>query len=180
MCGRPATSSKPGIVSASRSPVPISRALIATPKPENAVARPAGSSRRCSASFTTSYGRRTSCSLLFRAERRKNMGIFRLYTGSDGQSHIEDQALNSHPALTTPQTTAHIVFGQLPVGTFIDWHPAPRRQYVIILAGQLDIGLGDSTLRGFVPGDGSLVQNPSVHVHTTPVVVLKPQLTAII
>ena len=56
------------------------------------------------------------------------MGIFRLYTGNDGQSHIEDQDLASHPALTLPQATAHIFFGELAVGRFIDWHPAPRRQ----------------------------------------------------
>ena len=74
------------------------------------------------------------------------MGIFRLYTGNDGQSHIEEQTFSAHPALTTPQAAAHIVFGQMPVGTFIDWHPAPRRQYVIILAGQPEIGLADDTL----------------------------------
>ena len=38
------------------------------------------------------------------------MGIFRLYTGDDGQSHIEDQDLASHPVLTSPQVTAHIFF----------------------------------------------------------------------
>ena len=108
------------------------------------------------------------------------MGIFRLYTGNDGQSHIEDQALSSHPALTTPQATAHIVFGQLPVGTFIDWHPAPRRQYVIILAGQLEIGLGDGTVRRFGPGDARLVEDTTGQGHTTRVVGPEPVLTAVI
>jgi len=108
------------------------------------------------------------------------MGIFRLYTGSDGQSHIEDQALSSHPALTTPQATAHIMFGQMAVGTFIDWHPAPRRQYVIILAGQLEIGLGDGTLRRFGPGDARLVEDTTGKGHTTRVVSSEPVLTAVI
>ena len=35
------------------------------------------------------------------------MGIFRLYTGNDGQSHIEEQTLGSQPALTAPQTPPH-------------------------------------------------------------------------
>ena len=68
------------------------------------------------------------------------MGIFRLYTGNDGQSHIEEQALASHPGLTSPQATAEIFFHELAVDTFMDWHNAPRRQYVIVLSGQMEIG----------------------------------------
>ena len=80
------------------------------------------------------------------------MGIFRLYTGSDGQSHIEEQTLGSHPALTQQRATAHIEFRELPPGTFMDWHPAPRRQYVIVLAGQLEIGFKDGTVCRANPG----------------------------
>ena len=35
------------------------------------------------------------------------MSIFRLYTGTDGQSHIEEQTLGAQPALTAPQAAAH-------------------------------------------------------------------------
>jgi quercetin dioxygenase-like cupin family protein len=108
------------------------------------------------------------------------MGVFRLYAGADGQSRIEDQSLSSHPVLTTPQTAVHIVFSQLPAGTFIDWHPAPRRQYVIILAGQLEIGLGDGTVRRFGPGDARLVEDTTGSGHTTRVVGSDPVLTAVI
>jgi hypothetical protein len=108
------------------------------------------------------------------------MGIFRLYTGNDGQSHLEDQTLSTHPELATPQATAHIIFAQLPAGTFIDWHPAPRRQYVIILAGQLEIGLGDGTLRRFGTGDARLVEDTTGKGHTTRVVGSEPVLTAVI
>ena len=108
------------------------------------------------------------------------MGVFRLYAGADGQSRIEDQSLSSHLMLTTPQAAAHIVFSQLPVGTFIDWHPAPRRQYVIILAGQLEIGLGDGTVRRFGPGDARLVEDTTGSGHTTRVVGSEPVLTVVI
>jgi hypothetical protein len=40
------------------------------------------------------------------------MGTFRMYTGPDGQAP----------------------FRAWPVGRFLDWHPAPRRQFVIILS----------------------------------------------
>ncbi len=36
--------------------------------------------------------------------------------------------------------------------TMLDWHPAPRRQYVIVISGQLEIGFGDGTTRRFRPG----------------------------
>ena len=71
------------------------------------------------------------------------MPTFRLYTGSDGQSHVEPIDLAKHPEWTKGLATTQIAFREDPVGRFIDWHPAPRRQFVIILSGQLDIGLGD-------------------------------------
>ena len=108
------------------------------------------------------------------------MGVFRLYNGEDGKSRIEDQSLTSHPVLTTPQTAAHIVFNQLAAGTFIDWHPAPRRQYVIILSGQLEIGLGDGTVRRFGPGDARLVEDTTGRGHTTRVIGTEPVLTAVV
>ena len=98
------------------------------------------------------------------------MGLYRLYTGDAGQSHFEDQTLSSHPALTESQATSHIAFVEVPVGTFRDWHPAPRRQYVIILSGQLEIGLGDGTKRRFGAGDARLVEDTTGQGHTTRVV----------
>lgn len=108
------------------------------------------------------------------------MGVYRLYTGDDGQSHIEDQHLETHPALKSPQMAKHIVFQEFPVGTFVDWHPAPRRQYVIILAGELEIGLGDGTLRRFGPGDARLVEDTTGQGHTTRALGDAPVLTAVI
>lgn len=95
------------------------------------------------------------------------MGIFRMYTGSDGKSYLEEQTLAEHPALGKRQAAKHIVFAQQPAGTFLDWHPAPRRQYVIVVSGQLEIGLGDGTVRRFGPGDARLVEDTTGQGHTT-------------
>jgi quercetin dioxygenase-like cupin family protein len=88
--------------------------------------------------------------------------------------------LSSHPSLTTPQLTSHLVFNQLPVGTFVDWHPAPRRQYVIILSGQLEIGLSDGTVRRFGPGDARLVEDVAGKGHTTRVIGSEPVVTTVV
>ena len=53
--------------------------------------------------------------------------ISRLYTGDDGESHIEDLDLESHRDITTLRSTEGIVFRSAPPGNFMDWHPAPRR-----------------------------------------------------
>ena len=106
------------------------------------------------------------------------MGIYRLYTGTDGESHIAELKLADHPDLSKLQSTAGISFREAPAGNFIDWHPAPRRQWVIILSGQLEIGLGDGTLRQFGPGDARLVEDTTGHGHTTRVVGNQPCVTA--
>lgn len=106
------------------------------------------------------------------------MAIFRLYTGSDGESHIETLTLTARPGLASLAPAAGILFREVPAGDFLDWHPAPRRQWVIILAGQLEIGLGDGTLRRFGPGDARLVEDTTGRGHTTRVVGAEPCLMA--
>ena len=80
------------------------------------------------------------------------MGIFRLYAGDDGESHIEELDLASHPELTTLQGAKGVVFRSSLPGYFSDWHTAPRRQYIITLSGEAEIGLGDGTIHRLGPG----------------------------
>jgi len=95
------------------------------------------------------------------------MGVSRLYTGADGKSHIEELKPQDHPELRELQGTSGIRLQEFPAKQFIDWHPAPRRQWVIILSGELEIGLTDGTLRRFGPGDARLVEDTTGRGHTT-------------
>ena len=107
------------------------------------------------------------------------MGITRLYTGSDGQTHLEE--LNAAaPDLTTLRATKGIVFRTTPPGYFSDWHNAPRRQYVITLQGEVEIGLGDGTVHRFGAGHVTLAEDLTGRGHTTRVVGNRPRLTATI
>ena len=108
------------------------------------------------------------------------MGTFRLYTGADGQSHFEPIDLGKNPDWVKGLATTQIAFREDPVGRFIDWHPAPRRQFVIILSGQLEIGLGDGSKHLFGPGDARLVEDTTGDGHTTRVHGSQPCLTATI
>ena len=79
--------------------------------------------------------------------------ITRLYTGDDDQSHLEelDMDVGQYPWREL-RTATGIMFRRDEPGKFIDWHPAPRRQFIITLSGQVEIGLDDGTLRRFGAG----------------------------
>ena len=106
------------------------------------------------------------------------MGTFRLFTDRDGQSKIETIDLEKQTDWTKGLPTTTITFSTWPVGRFIDWHPAPRRQFVIILQGQLEIGLSDGSKHVFGPGDARLVEDTTGKGHQTRVASQVPVVTA--
>ena len=108
------------------------------------------------------------------------MGITRLYTGEDGQSHLEELDLASHPELTSLMGTKGVVFRSTAPGHFSDWHNAPRRQFVITLSGEGEIGLGDGSVHRCGPGHANLVEDLTGKGHTTRVVGNRPRVTATI
>ena len=106
------------------------------------------------------------------------MPIARLYSGDDGQSHIEEMDLESHPELASLQSTTSIVFRTVEPGYFVDWHTAHRRQFVITLSGEVEIGLGDGTAHRFGPGQAMLAEDLTGQGHTTRAVGDAPRVTA--
>jgi quercetin dioxygenase-like cupin family protein len=62
------------------------------------------------------------------------------------------------------------MFRSAPPSHHSDYHPAPRRQYVITLAGQVEIETGDGTVRRFGAGDVMLAEDNTGRGHITRVV----------
>ena len=108
------------------------------------------------------------------------MGSIRLYSGDDGESHIEEIDPATNPAWTTLHNAKAVVFRASEPGRFSDWHVAPRRQYIITLSGQAEIGLADGTIHRLGPGDVNLAEDLTGHGHTTRVVGDLPRVTATI
>jgi hypothetical protein len=100
------------------------------------------------------------------------MKITRLYSGHDGESHFEE----IEAATDKIQAAEGIIFRQAPPDHVQDWHPAPRRQYVITLSGQGEIEIGDGTKRRFGPGDIMLADDTTGRGHITRVVSSQPRL----
>jgi hypothetical protein len=87
--------------------------------------------------------------------------ITRIYTGDDSQSHFEDVeiAMVDIPTEATGgvmrsavQSAKSISFRYAPADSLVDWHPAPRRQYVINISGEVEYEMRDGTKRRFGPG----------------------------
>ena len=106
------------------------------------------------------------------------MAFIRLYTGDDGDTHLEVMDLASQPDLTKLHSAKGIVFRAAQPGRFSDWHTAPRRQYVITLSGQGEIGLRDGTVYRLGPGDVNLAEDLTGRGHTTRVIGNAPRVTA--
>jgi len=89
--------------------------------------------------------------------------LVRLYTSSDGQSHVEERELPLAAAgrdLATPWTLASRVrFVESPPGSDLDWHDAPHRQYVITLAGTLEFVTRGGERFRLGPGDVLLAED---------------------
>ena len=75
------------------------------------------------------------------------MEITRVYTGDDEQSHFEtiEVALTEsrYGALSELFEAEGVIFRETPVGGELDFHNAPRRQFVVTLSGVVEIECGD-------------------------------------
>ena len=95
------------------------------------------------------------------------MGTYRMYTDDDAVARWEEIDLEKVPSWTEGIDVTQIRFGTRQPGVLQDWHPAPQRQFVVILSGQLEIGFGDGSKKIFGPGDARLVEDTTGKGHTT-------------
>ncbi len=93
----------------------------------------------------------------------------RIYTDADGESHFSDenmafQLIDYAPpappiSVTEAMAAENVSFISSPAGWYGDFHPAPQRQYVFVLIGELGVEVSDGEKRKFGPGSFVLVQD---------------------
>lgn len=106
------------------------------------------------------------------------MKLVRLYAGGDGKSHFEEieaRFTGAGIATTEIQNASSVAFRSAPAGHVIDWHPAPRRQYVVSLAGKWEIECADG-VRLFKAGDVMLAEDLTGKGHVSRVVGNEPHV----
>ncbi len=113
------------------------------------------------------------------------MKITRLYTGDDGEAHFEDMEVPLKDAgeignLSEMEPATGIIFRETGPDYDYNWHNAPRRQYIIMLEGEVDIEIGDGTIRRFGPGDILLAEDTTGRGHISRAVDNQPRKSVFI
>jgi len=94
----------------------------------------------------------------------------RLYTGPDGLSHFEDVEIDLRDVgrasdISEVLAASGLVFRHNRLDYDLDWHPAPRRQFVVNLTGEVDITASDGEVRRFGPGSVMLAEDTTGKGH---------------
>lgn len=86
----------------------------------------------------------------------------RCISDSSGESHLEEVEVKQSLAEAAPPAPPLLVsvfkpasqwgFFSAPEGWFGDWHPAPARQFMILLSGELDVMTSDGGVYKMRPG----------------------------
>ncbi len=101
------------------------------------------------------------------------MRITRIFSGDDGESHFEDvdvplQDHGPRGLMSELVKATGVIFRQTGPAYDLDWHNAPRRQYVVNLSGgQVEIEATDGTKRRFGPGDVLLAEDTTGRGHVS-------------
>lgn len=93
------------------------------------------------------------------------MQIVRVYSGDDGESHFEDLTPDQFAEMVNRVGPGDITINRRPSPNFSDYHTAPRRQYVINLAGIAEFETADGAVRRLYPGDVLVAEDLTGHGH---------------
>lgn len=113
----------------------------------------------------------------------------RIVATADGESLFEDGVLpftamnlpGGHLAgLHNMQTGAQATYMMFPAGVFEDWHPTPNAQTLIVVQGEVEVGVSSGETRRFGPGDVVLMEDNQGKGHTTRTVGAVPHVALMI
>src|SRR5215213_2641383 len=98
------------------------------------------------------------------------MRIHNLYVDASGETHFRDVEIEwveetRSGRLSQRFPATGIIFRQVPPAYDLDWHPAPRRQYIINLDAGVQITASDGESRVIGAGEVLLVEDTSGKGH---------------
>ena len=108
------------------------------------------------------------------------MKVVRVYAGNDGESHFEDVDIQVRPQggigrLSTLIRGPGVIFREVDGDYDLDFHTAPRRQFVVNLRGAVDITVGSGETRRLAAGDILLAEDTTGHGHRSRAVDGRPR-----
>ncbi len=108
------------------------------------------------------------------------MKVTRVYADDAGESHFDDVEIALKDAgtigrLSAPQPVTSIIFRENDADYDYDWHCAPRRQYIVLLDGRIELTTSDGETRRFGGGDIVLVEDTEGRGHKTRTIDNRPR-----
>jgi hypothetical protein len=111
------------------------------------------------------------------------MQVTRIFTGTDGESHFEDmdiplEDLGPVGAMSKLIEATGVVFRETGADYDLDFHNAPRRQFVLMLSGgEVEIEVGDGSKRLLGPGDILLAEDTTGRGHISRAIDDQPRVS---
>ena len=112
---------------------------------------------------------------VYGAEKEKKMNYLRMFADEQGESHFENADLSSNELPFIPkapsvhvsigQPVDNLVFMHVPTGWSDDGHTAPRKQWVMVLRGEIEFETSDGEIRRLVPGMVILAEDTTGRGH---------------
>jgi hypothetical protein len=104
------------------------------------------------------------------AQGRTPVRVTRLYTGADGKTKVEEfeiplkgQGAGTELSVAVPVTS--LQFRRTNKDYNLDWHPAPRRQFVVTLSGESEVELEGGRRIRLGPGHILLAEDTTGQGH---------------
>ena len=98
------------------------------------------------------------------------MKITRLYADADGETHFEDVEVafgerSDSGRYAEPIPVKNLIFREVHANYDLDWHNAPRRQYIVNLDAGVRITSSDGEVRQIGAGEVFLVEDTTGKGH---------------
>ena len=101
----------------------------------------------------------------------------RIFADAQGESHFEPVEVDFSATefvpgkpfigLSPAHTATAAAFARVPANWEGGWHPTPRRQFCVIMSGNLDIRTSDGAVQHFTPGSVFLLEDTTGKGHNT-------------
>jgi hypothetical protein len=125
-----------------------------------------------------------------REERDNGLKYTRVYADAEGESHFEDVEVGMNEVVFAPPApplklsefieSSKFSFLSAEPGWFGDWHPAPKRQFVLYLQGEIEAEVSDGEIRRFGPGSATLAEDTTGKGHRSRVIGDQEVLLAVV
>ncbi len=94
------------------------------------------------------------------------MGMYRVFSGPDGESHIEEFRLKDRPELGALTDLTEVRVQEFDGTRDMDFHPLPERRLIVHLSGEVEIGTTDGVKQLFRAGDVRLMEDTTGRGHS--------------